>query len=578
MKWYLKVNLSEKLSSTEIGLISLIVILSITFLFFALIFSYQYFLYKKIKQLKKEYNKLINANTYGSLQYLQSLSANNDQFKQILSKIISLNKFYNEQLKQLKINIITTSFVHSEFKFNQTRKFITLVQKDLQKCHKLNEVMKELYSHSTSYTQEAAQLIAEFRITYDQIKNFYAKNLMNNYQQEKIFSFINKLSNQITFANEFQLKIDHDKLTKMVNEINETNQQFYKLITSTYIYNEAFLYLKRKQQKLAENIKNNLSLLRKGEINEVLKIQTNVDHQIQLLQTSLNELQFNKVNEFILLISEKIEPAVNIFNQNDEINLIIQNSLDYLRQSYDVLFENIKNVLQIFNEIKNYFHNYNDCEIENMLDDVYRSLRKNRMHYEQLTIQSKEENCFERINFIIELKDNLNQFKSWQKSFNNCLNEIINKHAKAINLINDVYELQLTLSQFYELNDYQISNSTLTLEVINKDLKHLNKIITLITNNYALNHTIANNMVEHIKDDVKSLYNAHLMDKTLQMYAKNLIFFANKYRYEDETISNAIDESEEFYNQNNFAKAIDTLLDVLEYIKLSAQQNKIKFN
>ena len=62
------------------------------------------------------------------------------------------------------------------------------------------------------------------------------------------------------------------------------------------------------------------------------------------------------------------------------------------------------------------------------------------------------------------------------------------------------------------------------------------------------------------------------------MYAKNLIFFANKYRYEDETISNAIDESEEFYNQNNFAKAIDTLLDVLEYIKLSAQQNKIKFN
>ena len=68
------------------------------------------------------------------------------------------------------------------------------------------------------------------------------------------------------------------------------------------------------------------------------------------------------------------------------------------------------------------------------------------------------------------------------------------------------------------------------------------------------------------------------MDKSIQVYARNLIFFANKYRYENDAIAKSINNSEELYKQHKYTDAIDALLPTLTYVKESAKQSHVKFN
>ncbi len=100
----------------------------------------------------------------------------------------------------------------------------------------------------------------------------------------------------------------------------------------------------------------------------------------------------------------------------------------------------------------------------------------------------------------------------------------------------------------------------------------------MVTENYVCNFKVARDYLDQIKEDVKSLYDSHVMNKTLKLYAKHLIFFANKYRFEDENIYKSIDHAQELYNLEQYEHAIDHLLTTLEHVKDSAKANKIKFN
>ena len=80
----------------------------------------------------------------------------------------------------------------------------------------------------------------------------------------------------------------------------------------------------------------NSRLLFEKERRDVEKIIVSAKINLEDLNDRLNDLDFDHCFDLIQIISQQVEPAVNIFQQNDRINLLIQNSLQHINESFEL--------------------------------------------------------------------------------------------------------------------------------------------------------------------------------------------------------------------------------------------------
>ena len=561
--------------------ITLIILLSLTvimLLFFTIMFTLQKSFLKKEQKVKEEYNEIAIFSISGGLNYLEALSKNNKQLEGIVSSIIEAKKFYKIQSDNLKAKIMKLTTFNRKFQFKSSKIILKQIEKDLVNCHKLNHSIYSLYNSTTDYTDTTNALLTKFRVEYDQINDFYINHLLNRFDKEILAKLSNEISFLLTDCNNYIIKIDNQKVIESINQINEKCVNYYRLIKTFYVYLQSFFYLTRSKQTLDKLFNENSRLLFEKERRDVEKIIVSAKINLEDLNDRLNDLDFDHCFDLIQIISQQVEPAVNIFQQNDRINLLIQNSLQYINESFELWSNNYAHFQTNFAKIRSYFNGYNSNEIEKQLEEIETSYKKLSMHLEILNQCLEKSNYSDRINFLKEILGFYNEVSKWQDEMTKLWKDITKKYQTSIVLINDLFDLQWTLSQILSYKNTINPHDKDAIANISENLETANKLIDLIHKNYAFNYDYVCKTIETLKETIVSYYNDAYFDNIMCYYLKSLIFSANKYRYEDKMIEDAITKAERLYQEKKYRDGIDVLYAVLEHIKNSAKINHIKFN
>lgn len=562
----------------NITLITLLSLTVIMLLFFTIMFTLQKSFLKKEQKVKEEYNEIAIFSISGGLNYLEALSKNNKQLEGIVSSIIEAKKFYKIQSDNLKAKIMKLTTFNRKFQFKSSKIILKQIEKDLVNCHKLNHSIYSLYNSTTDYTDTTNALLTKFRVEYDQINDFYINHLLNRFDKEILAKLSNEISSLLTDCNNYIIKIDNQKVIESINQINEKCVNYYRLIKTLYVYLQSFFYLTRSKQTLDKLFNENSRLLFEKERRDVEKIIVSAKINLEDLNDRLNDLDFDHCFDLIQIISQQVEPAVNIFQQNDRINLLIQNSLQYINESFELWSNNYAHLQTNFAKIRSYFNGYNSNEIEKQLEEIETSYKKLSMHLEILNQCLEKSNYNDRINFLKEILGFYNEVSKWQDEMTKLWKDITKKYQTSIVLINDLFDLQWTLSQILSYKNTINPHDKDAIANISENLETANKLIDLIHKNYAFNYDYVCKTIETLKETIVSYYNDAYFDNIMCYYLKSLIFSANKYRYEDKMIEDAITKAERLYQEKKYRDGIDVLYAVLEHIKNSAKINHIKFN
>ena len=562
----------------NITLITLLSLTVIMLLFFTIMFTLQKSFLKKEQKVKVEYNEIAIFSISGGLNYLEALSKNNKQLEGIVSSIIEAKKFYKIQSDNLKAKIMKLTTFNRKFQFKSSKIILKQIEKDLVNCHKLNHSIYSLYNSTTDYTDTTNALLTKFRVEYDQINDFYINHLLNRFDKEILAKLSNEISSLLTDCNNYIIKIDNQKVIESINQINEKCVNYYRLIKTLYVYLQSFFYLTRSKQTLDKLFNENSRLLFEKERRDVEKIIVSSKINLEDLNDRLNNLDFDHCFDLIQIISQQVEPAVNIFQQNDRINLLIQNSLQYINESFELWSNNYAHLQTNFAKIRSYFNGYNSNQIEKQLEEIETSYKKLSMHLEILNQCLEKFNYSDRINFLKEILGFYNEVSKWQDEMTKLWKDITKKYQTSIVLINDLFDLQWTLSQILSYKNTINPHDKDAIANISENLETANKLIDLIHKNYAFNYDYVCKTIETLKETIVSYYNDAYFDNIMCYYLKSLIFSANKYRYEDKMIEDAITKAERLYQEKKYRDGIDVLYAVLEHIKNSAKINHIKFN
>ena len=562
----------------NITLITLLSLTVIMLLFFTIMFTLQKSFLKKEQKVKEEYNEIAIFSISGGLNYLEALSKNNKQLEGIVSSIIEAKKFYKIQSDNLKAKIMKLTTFNRKFQFKSSKIILKQIEKDLVNCQKLNHSIYSLYNSTTDYTDTTNALLTKFRVEYDQINDFYINHLLNRFDKEILAKLSNEISSLLTDCNNYIIKIDNQKVIESINQINEKCVNYYRLIKTFYVYLQSFFYLTRSKQTLDKLFNENSRLLFEKERRDVEKIIVSAKINLEDLNDRLNDLDFDHCFDLIQIISQQVEPAVNIFQQNDRINLLIQNSLQYINESFELWSNNYAHLQTNFAKIRSYFNGYNSNEIEKQLEEIETSYKKLSMHLEILNQCLEKSNYSDRINFLKEILGFYNEVSKWQDEMTKLWKDITKKYQTSIVLINDLFDLQWTLSQILSYKNTINPHDKDAIANISENLETANKLIDLIHKNYAFNYDYVCKTIETLKETIVSYYNDAYFDNIMCYYLKSLIFSANKYRYEDKMIEDAITKAERLYQEKKYRDGIDVLYAVLEHIKNSAKINHIKFN
>ena len=562
----------------NITLITLLSLTVIVLLFFTIMFTLQKSFLKKEQKVKVEYNEIAIFSISGGLNYLEALSKNNKQLEGIVSSIIEAKKFYKIQSDNLKAKIMKLTTFNRKFQFKSSKIILKQIEKDLVNCHKLNHSIYSLYNSTTDYTDTTNALLTKFRVEYDQINDFYINHLLNRFDKEILAKLSNEISSLLTDCNNYIIKIDNQKVIESINQINEKCVNYYRLIKTLYVYLQSFFYLTRSKQTLDKLFNENSRLIFEKERRDVEKIIVSSKINLEDLNDRLNNLDFDHCFDLIQIISQQVEPAVNIFQQNDRINLLIQNSLQYINESFELWSNNYAHLQTNFAKIRSYFNGYNSNQIEKQLEEIETSYKKLSMHLEILNQCLEKFNYSDRINFLKEILGFYNEVSKWQDEMTKLWKDITKKYQTSIVLINDLFDLQWTLSQILSYKNTINPHDKDAIANISENLETANKLIDLIHKNYAFNYDYVCKTIETLKETIVSYYNDAYFDNIMCYYLKSLIFSANKYRYEDKMIEDAITKAERLYQEKKYRDGIDVLYAVLEHIKNSAKINHIKFN
>ena len=402
--------------------------------------------------------------------------------------------------------------------------------------------------------------------------------MLSKFDKQILVQLSKEIKMLLIDCNNYLTKINNQKIVESINQVNEKCISYYSLVKTLYIYLQAFFYLTKSKQDLDELFEKNSNVLFEKECRDVEKIIVSVKINLDDLNTNLNNLDFDQSFELIRIISQQVEPTINIFKHNDRINLLIQNSLKFISETFELWSNNYFSLKNSFQQINNYFSEYNSNEISVQIDRLQDKYKKMDIQFNILKNQANGTNYNDRINFLKDILIFYKDVIKWQSNIINLWKDITSKYQSSIALINDLFDLQWTFTQLKYFKSAINSQNEEIIKSIDQNLIKINELIGLIRKNYAFNFKYVNEQIELLKQLVISYYNACSLDNTMKYYLRCLIFSANKYRHEDKMIEESIQEAERLYQAKKYKEGFDYLFKTLEHIKLSAKVNHIKYN
>jgi septation ring formation regulator EzrA len=136
---------------------------------------------------------------------------------------------------------------------------------------------------------------------------------------------------------------------------------------------------------------------------------------------------------------------------------------------------------------------------------------------------------------------------------------------------------KLIISQLKGIKNTYNNQDVGTFIILNNLSKRIDEISNRLAVSYSQNYVESKNELLDIKNELMKLIESGAVDTNIYKYLQKVLFFANKYRYEDENIKKKLEMSERMIEEKKYANALDNLISLLEQIKSSAETNNVAF-
>ena len=574
----MKLFATKELNQLDITLIIFLGIILLLALFFSILFWLQYKYIQKTRKLKIECNKLKSSTPIDQFKYLESLSKNNKQLENIAISIAQARKFYIEQTKKMKSNIMVLNILSHNFFFIRSSKMIKIIEKDIVHCNTLCNLIKEVFKSATDYNESSASVVSGFREAFSSILHFYRTNLQAQYDKPEILHMVEAISREITQADNNMVAIDNEKLIQTIYLVSENEKNLLKTIRTIYVYRYTYYYFQRCKTELDASYKNRSNILNQKEKNEIQKSQIDLTYQLTQLKNNLSALKFDASNKLIHVIANKLEPNINLFKENENINIMLEGGMKFIIEQSTILSENYFELNKALQALCVFFKTDNQSLIQEKIDNLTHFYKKINTHVDELKRQQRDSNYVDRISFIKEICQTIKDLQTWMNKLQELYNYSVATYRSSIEIVDNIFDAEWAIVQMLNIKKTITPDDAQSFNIINDAIMKINEAKTLIKTNYAANYSNVLQIISDVKKIIEKLYNSYFLDKSIQVYARNLIFFANKYRYENDAIAKSINKSEELYKQHKYTDAIDALLPTLTYVKESAKQSHVKFN
>ncbi|KAL4463035.1 hypothetical protein ABPG72_002918 [Tetrahymena utriculariae] len=343
-----------------------------------------------------------------------------EQIKNYQEQLSNEQETYQSQIEQKEMIIEEHQSIIDELKTEieglKTQRFEKLSEQEQLYENQQQEnrlLVKQIENLKKEIVNKSEQLIAEREEQQEAQKQF---NMQIQQIEEKNYQEISKIQQE-----------SQEAIQTVEKQIQEQKTQLEKIIKQK----EEEL---QKANQLIKQVKEQLSQEKSHVINENNNITQKMQQQQQLHLRELNELQ--EQNKQILAEAENNQI---IFNQA-EANL--QEYIAQLKQQLDISNNNLEEernkFLQKFTNLQKESEQNTQKQVlltEALRDDKWKAEKEQILHSHKLTISQKENELFEKNQELLQMKQQLEEFKSLSHTYQTKLKEIQESNEKQ-NVIN----------------------------------------------------------------------------------------------------------------------------------------------
>ena len=591
-----------------------------------------------ISLIEKEVTKQISENQYEFLKNFQNFEVKTyDNISELRSQITNTDNKINMILSnEAEIKILSNNFENLENKFkvlndkflNIDIKFINLNKDYSESCYKYDKMILDnllvpgYIGPGNCKFKNLKEFLEDARNNFNNLENNFKKNLINfeeykkkleilidkfnslvnNYQQYNIQYTNNKLlETEKKFIDKFyKLKEDYSKIqienldkvrnisndisfvknekiniSLYKNELNETNENFYKKITNKLKkqkieidnFKIEFFKIKKSFQTIAEFIK---------DVRFKRNIMTNEDY----VNSHINKMVANLINDNYKIANKNL-------NENNFINNNCDNIIENIIGPKNV--NNLKNKFKKMNLRKSPIRKINSYNnkviIKNSLNNKNEDDKV--INYKFTNSSSSIKKPFDNNKFnkkftlpVENLKNNKNFENDETKFILEKIGDSESSEEEESEIIS-IKEYNNEADNKKEMNDKKIENNQNNNIIIEKDKVNLEEILSKNStnkNNEKIDENSFKNNNNKNLEDIENLIEEKIKDK-IYYFEKNLEKNFEKIQNENNKLQNKVNELNSIYRTEITKKKLEknNSLKILENKLNNDQPEKLNF-
>ena len=535
-------------------------LLVINMVVYCIIFFVYKLLFKKVKVLMKDWNKLSTLINTFNLTKLNILANNNLSLKNDINNLVLQFNNIKHELEVIFKNIEFITNIVTKISFSIAMYHIKLCKNDLQLCKKLINKCADKYNAYCQYSDTIANSLDDVIELVKKCKSFFTNNIIGSSNFPSINKLFFSISNKINNLSKLITIFDFKATVNQWFDLSTNLQQITSLILDLYKFQIVDSYLISNYKKCKSIIAKSYSSIITDDLNRFDNTTDNFEQKYNDFVHAYKQLNFDMANVFMI-------HAINYMNKIFQFvligiyaNNIIKKGIDDLTLQTSSILANHDQIINSINKVVNYFPKNIQViswltSIKNNINDIVEIVKQSKKliftEFDKKiitmnTLVKHSTKIYQKKQEIVNLIDNVNTV----------FDRVINNIKQLNNLYLCYWQLLSMLNNFIPNGEefYQINN------LIKDNLDKVNKWFNRIIHDSNIDHQSLSLQIMDAIDIFGYLYKKIISYAIFQNYATNLMIYAN--RYHTTNNHNDFEMIQKLYDQKQFIPCIDKLLSI----------------
>lgn len=535
-------------------------------------FSIHKVYFRKQINLTKKFNELTNGLNSVNIFKMQVLANNDIGNKLDLKKYIDIYNKLKENLGVIRNNITTSEHELNSFNLKVGKKYIQIIDDDLNKALANLADLKKAYINYTQYGVAIETTFQNFLDIFETLKNFYISKLEFNPSFNKINSLFDTIQKTFITLPKLSIEFDYKKTIETVLDLGRKLRTLADAILMVYKFQVINTYLKSTKDYNEKMVTMHYSEIASSDLQALQNLLTIFNHAYNNFNRHYKSLELGRAKDFAVQAISAIN-QVNLFTYiHINTPTLINLSLNEIKEQTDKILLNKNDILDSMKDLKQYF------VLEPQIIDCFNLIEKDVNKISMLSDVASRINYTthtEKISAVKDLETIARQIINRKAEIVDAINQIdvlLEKVVKTVTDLNDLYiyfwQLLAIVKQLSPSSGHESENIQ---ELIAFNIKQIEEYSQqIITNKNPDFDGIALNLTAIIEQS-QQIYKQLTTSMVLKTYASKLFTYVNRYKT-NKSLKDDFVKANKLFKEKKYAQSIDQLL--LIYQKAKKNKNK----